>query len=226
MSDRTKEYSGREVTISYDPARCIHAAECVRGAPEVFDPDARPWIDADGAEGQRIADVVQRCPTGALTLRFNDGRPAEVPDPLVTATLVADGPLYLRGKVVIDGGEHAAMAEYARLALCRCGASSNKPFCDGSHTRIGFKDCGTCPEARAALGATAVDAARAASPAAESARMQPVPAGPMRVAGRIEFRTADGNTFVAGDPVWLCRCGASANKPFCDGSHQRVGFQD
>lgn len=225
MNDRTKEYGGREVSIRYDPARCIHAAECVRGAPEVFDPDARPWIDADGADGQRIAEVVRRCPTGALTLRFIDGRQAEAADPLVTATLVADGPVYLRGKVVIDGGQQAAMAEYTRLALCRCGASSNKPFCDGSHARIGFKDCGTCAEARAALDAAGVTASPAAA-AADTVRMQPVPAGPMRVAGRIEFRTADGSTFVAGDPVWLCRCGASANKPFCDGSHTRVGFKD
>ena len=133
-----REYAGKQVVVSFDAARCIHAAECVRGAPEVFDPDGKPWIQPDNGDAQAIAAVVRRCPTGALSMRFVDGSRAEQPDDAASATLVADGPIYLRGRVLISGGAHASLAEYTRVALCRCGASANKPFCDGSHKKIGF----------------------------------------------------------------------------------------
>jgi len=209
----TREFRGAAVVIRYDAARCIHAAECVRGAPEVFDPTARPWIDPDRGEAEHLAAVVRRCPTGALTLTYADGRAGELPEPRATATLVADGPIYLRGRIVHAGGTHASLVEYTRVALCRCGASANKPFCDGSHARIGFKDPGACAAAEPAGAATAGEV-----------RLIPIKNGPLMVEGQVEFRAADGSTFVAGDKCWLCRCGASANKPFCDGSHKRIGF--
>jgi len=83
----TRDFEGKEVVISYDATRCIHAGECVRGAPAVFDPEARPWIAPDRADGEQIAQVIRRCPTGALTLRFRDGRVAEMPDALATIAL-------------------------------------------------------------------------------------------------------------------------------------------
>ncbi len=109
--------------------------------------------------------------------------------------------------------EHATLVEYTRVALCRCGASGNKPYCDGSHERIGFADEAPAPIRR--LG-------RRTGPPAKS-RSSPIPNGPLMVEGKIEFRAADGSTFIT-EKVWLCRCGDSANKPFCDGSHKRIGF--
>lgn len=209
----TKDYLGREVIVTYDASRCIHAAECVHGLPEVFDPDARPWIDPDKAPAQQIAQVVARCPTGALSVRRLDGESLERPDDVPSASIRPAGPLYLRGRVTITDGAGAPIAEYMRVALCRCGASANRPFCDGSHDRIGFADPG---QAKAGEDENTT--------AHGPVEIKPVPDGPLMVRGRVEFRSADGGRFVGGDPVWLCRCGASANKPFCDGSHKRIGF--
>lgn len=203
-----REYAGRQVVVSFDSARCIHAAECARGAPAVFDPDAKPWIQPDHGDPQAIAAVVRRCPTGALTMRFADGSYAEQPDALASATLVADGPIHLRGRI-----RHGTN-EFTRVALCRCGASGNKPFCDGSHAQAGFKDAGCC----------AVPPATADAQPGATATLKPVANGPLIVEGAVEFRTADGGRFVSEQKTWLCRCGASRNKPFCDGSHKRIGF--
>ncbi len=130
-------YTGTGITVSYDAARCRHVAECVRGLPLVFDPHRRPWILPDNEDDkQLLAEVVRRCPTGALHYRLDDG-PDEVPDPVTTVTAVPDGPLLVRGDLRLDLGESGTLAE-TRAALCRCGLSENKPFCDGSHERLGW----------------------------------------------------------------------------------------
>lgn len=61
-----RRYRGARLDVSFDPEVCTHAAECVRGAPEVFDVNARPWISPDAAAADRIVEVVGRCPSGAL----------------------------------------------------------------------------------------------------------------------------------------------------------------
>jgi CDGSH-type Zn-finger protein/uncharacterized Fe-S cluster protein YjdI len=210
----TKDYVGKEITIRYDAARCIHAGECVRGAPQVFDSAARPWIQPDGASAEHLVQVVARCPTGALSAHTADGQTLEPAPERNTASVQAAGPLYLRGRISIPGGEHATLAEYTRVALCRCGHSASKPFCDGSHKRSGFADPGACPGAPDSVDATP----------SGMVVVKPTRDGPLMLEGRVEFRAADGTTFIA-EKVWLCRCGHSANKPFCDGSHKRFGFQ-
>jgi len=210
-----KDYPGKDIVVSYDASRCIHAGECVRGAPAVFDPDARPWVQPDRAEAERIAAVVGRCPTGALTVRGTDGSELEQPDPANSLLVSADGPLYLRGRVVLEGGTHATQVEYTRVALCRCGQSKNRPFCDGSHKGGAFVDPGRCkgPPADATPGTPT-------GPVSVKA----ITNGPLMLQGWIEFKAADGSTFVAGEKTWLCRCGQSSNKPFCDGTHKKIGF--
>jgi CDGSH-type Zn-finger protein/uncharacterized Fe-S cluster protein YjdI len=208
-----RDYPGGTITIRYDVKRCIHAAECVRGAPQVFDPQARPWIRPDNATAEHLAQVVARCPTSALTLHSPDGTCMETAPEHNTATLVPRGPVYLRARIRVPAGEHEAPAEFTRVALCRCGASKNKPFCDGSHTAVGFDDEGICRHAPAA----------AAGPANGAVLVHPQVNGPLKVEGKVEFRAADGSTFIV-DKVWLCRCGHSSNKPFCDGTHKRIGF--
>jgi len=210
---QTKSYAGRSVTVRYDAGRCIHAAECVRGAPQVFDPAARPWIAPDNASPEHLANVVARCPTGALTLHDAAGHVLETPPERNTASIAARGPIYLRGRITLPGGAHASVVQHTRVALCRCGASANKPYCDGSHARNGFADAGTCAHIPASQ----------PQAAAGPVTVHTVPDGPLMVEGTVEFQAADGTTFVA-EKVWLCRCGQSANKPFCDGSHKRVGF--
>ena len=210
-----KDYASKDLIVSYDATRCIHAGECARGAPAVFDSSARPWIQPANGEAAEIAAVVRRCPTGALTVRNVDGTPIEAPDATNSLNVAPSGPLYLRGRVVFEGGEHASRVEYTRVALCRCGQSKNKPLCDGSHGAAGFADPGRC--------SGPPDDVTPGQPAGTVA-IKPIKNGPLMLQGWIEFKAADGSTFVAGEKTWLCRCGNSGNKPFCDGTHKKIGF--
>src|SRR5216110_1107837 len=93
---RAKSYSTAAITVQFEPRRCIHAAACVFGLPEVFDPERRPWIDPQRAGADAIAGVVARCPTGALHFERHDGGPAELPDPVHQVRPTRNGPLYVR----------------------------------------------------------------------------------------------------------------------------------
>lgn len=215
MTGRVHEYHGAALTVRYDVRRCIHAAECSRGLPAVFDPERRPWIDADGAAADEIAAVVHRCPTGALTYLRSDGGAAEPVPAENTATVSADGPLYLRGDleiVLADGTTVRA----TRAALCRCGASKNKPFCDDSHYEAGFHEPG-------ALGDNKLGAAAEGAAAGGRLTITPAAAGPLLLAGPVRVAGAAGGVY-EGAKGALCRCGGSQNKPFCDGTHKTNGF--
>lgn len=135
---KRRSYEGRDVTVLYDLARCIHAKECVAGLPRVFDPDRRPWVDPDGASADSVARTIQACPTGALQYRRHDGGAEEAP-PEPAIRLVPDGPLYVEGRVELADADGRVRWTETRVALCRCGASKNKPFCDNAHLDIDFK---------------------------------------------------------------------------------------
>ena len=120
-------------------ARGEPAAECVLGLPTVFDPDRRPWIEPEQAAADAIAGVVAKCPTGALHFERLDDGPQEPQTEEITINPRLNGPLYVRGHVRIVGPGGALIREDTRMALCRCGASTEKPFCDGTHSKIGFK---------------------------------------------------------------------------------------
>lgn len=212
MSRRLREYEGSEITVRFDPKRCIHAAECIRGLGEVFDRHARPWISPDAAPAENVAEVVRRCPTGALSYEARvDEKPASPKPP--EFTVVADGPIYVHGNLALDAGGEAPEAE-SRLALCRCGASTNKPFCDNSHAEIRFVDAGEIQR----------EGAEEAS-AEGSLTLTPVANGPILLRGPFMITSADGGQVFHGNKGALCRCGASANKPFCDGAHKSTGFE-
>jgi len=124
-----RAYAAPEVTVFYDRGRCRHYAECVRGLPRVFDPTRRPWIRADLADPQAVAEVVRRCPTGALHYRLL----AAVPEEPTHPTSIAQdprGPLLVRGDLVLDTPE--GPLRETRAALCACGRTQNQPFCDGA----------------------------------------------------------------------------------------------
>ena len=139
MEQEVHEYDGEDITVSYDVKRCIHARECVRGLPAVFDPDEHPWIDPDEADADDLAEVITLCPTGALHFERKDGgREETTPDENVIE-VVADGPLYARGDVEIVDEDGETLLTDTRVAFCRCGASGNKPLCDNSHLGIEFE---------------------------------------------------------------------------------------
>lgn len=138
MSRRIKEYEAPDVVVGFDARRCIHAARCVSELPAVFDTSKRPWIQADAAEAEAVIAQVARCPTGALIARRPDGTRVEAAPTDIAIEEVADGPLYVSGQITITDPDGGVFADETRVALCRCGASGNKPFCDGSHEGAGF----------------------------------------------------------------------------------------
>lgn len=213
-SGRVRRYEGDRIAVTYDPLRCVHAAKCVEGLPDVFDPGRRPWVAPSAASPARIGEVVMRCPSGALHFERLDGGPAE---PLPTrnmVTLAPDGPLYARGDLEIETPD--GVLRETRAALCRCGASQNKPFCDGSHERVDFEhDGGLVLGEPIAPAPTEVDGPLLVRPSRR---------GPLLLSGVLELRSADLKTYARIQHPALCRCGHSGLKPFCDGTHHDIGF--
>lgn len=213
---KLQTYESDDIAVDFDPSRCIHSEKCVHGLRTVFDPDRRRWIDPSAAPADRVAEVIERCPTGALHYRRKDGGAREDPDETNVARVGPDGPVYVRGDIRLElpGGE---TMEETRVALCRCGASKDKPFCDGSHDRAGFTDPG------AIQGGRLVPAEEAGGPDSGPVTLRGAENGPLLVRGPLRVEGTDG-TASAGVKGALCRCGHSSTKPFCDGSHRDAGF--
>jgi uncharacterized Fe-S cluster protein YjdI/CDGSH-type Zn-finger protein len=130
-------YTAPGVTVFYDRGRCVHFAECVRGLPEVFEATKRPWIQPDKASAEKVAEVVRRCPSGALHYRLKEG-PAEEPERPTHIEFVANGPINLRGDLSIEVPGEGSKRE-VRASLCRCGLTDNEPFCDKTCNRSGWR---------------------------------------------------------------------------------------
>jgi uncharacterized Fe-S cluster protein YjdI len=139
MEVRGKRYPAPAIDVYYEPRTCIHAAECVRGLPNVFNKDARPWIQPEHASPDDLARVIERCPTGALHYVRKDGGAPEAVPATDTISLVFGGPLYVRGDVTLQLPVDTVVRKDTRMALCRCGHSQNKPFCDNSHLAAHFE---------------------------------------------------------------------------------------
>jgi uncharacterized Fe-S cluster protein YjdI len=134
----TRTYANDAIEVHWEPRLCIHVQNCVRKLPQVFKAEERPWIVVDGADADAIAATVEACPTGALHYRRLDGGAQEEASDETTVEPRPNGPLFVRGHVRIVDDDGAVIREDTRVALCRCGGSANKPFCDGSHRRNGF----------------------------------------------------------------------------------------
>jgi CDGSH-type Zn-finger protein len=137
-SDRRDTYVGNGVTIYDDRSRCAHAGNCTDNLASVFKMGSEPWIDAKGASIEEITNLIRTCPSGALSYTQSEsGEPEEnLEGPKVTVAV--DAPYHTRGVEIVSGeGDSYDVRE--RQALCRCGGSRNKPFCDGTHWYIGFK---------------------------------------------------------------------------------------
>ena len=132
----TRTYEREELTVVWDATRCTHVAECLAALPEVFDVTRRPWVDIDAADADQIAAAIRRCPTGALKYESRGTYPEEAADDVTTVRAGNLGPLYLRGRIRLVDGHGRLIAEETRVALCRCGASASKPYCDNSHRLV------------------------------------------------------------------------------------------
>lgn len=206
------DYPGTDATVRWDGRLCIHVAECGRADNDLFVGGRTPWCQPDSVDAQDVDDVVRRCPTGALSYATADGT-TESPAASNTAVVQNDGPLYLRGELELADAPDDMPGVRFRMALCRCGASKNKPFCDNSHIEAGFRDHGAVGEKGPGLDADG-----------GPLKITPLDDGPVLVNGNLTMLAASGRVAWQGGKCALCRCGASENKPFCDGSHKKVGF--
>lgn len=202
---------GKRVVVRFDGRRCIHSRNCVLTHPDVFVPNVDgEWIHPDAVSPEEVALTARACPSGAIRYEAVDGTQVE-PAPVVnTVRTRENGPLAFNAPLRIAGVE-----EGYRATLCRCGLSNNKPFCDGSHAEAGF----------IASGERAPNESQPLAARDGVLAIDPQKNGPLQVDGNLEIVTGTGHTVDRVTRTWLCRCGHSANKPFCDGSHRKAGFQ-
>jgi CDGSH-type Zn-finger protein/uncharacterized Fe-S cluster protein YjdI len=210
MTDDVQEYRGKKIAIRFDTAKCIHSRNCVLGNPNVFVANVPgEWIRPDADSPEAIAALINTCPSGALTYaRLDEGEQERAP--LVNTVRVREnGPLAFHADMAIQG--HGACY---RATLCRCGASGHKPFCDNSHVAANFVATGEPPSLES----------EALAERGGKLTVTPTPNGPLLVEGNLELCSGTGRTLNRTQKTWLCRCGASQNKPYCDGSHRKIGF--
>ncbi|MBS2016357.1 MAG: CDGSH iron-sulfur domain-containing protein [Deltaproteobacteria bacterium] len=209
MSD-VEEVRGKRVLLKFEGRRCIHSRQCVLGRPDVFVPNVQgEWIHPDNATPEELAALAQSCPSGAITYERLDGG-ANESAPLVNVARVREnGPIALHAEIHIEGA-----APRHRATLCRCGASKQKPYCDGSHVAAGFQASGEPATAES----TALEARGG------KVTVKPAKNGPLLVEGNLEICSGTGRTVNRVTKTALCRCGQSSRKPYCDGTHTKVGF--
>jgi len=216
MGEKTKfEFKGDNIDVEWDGRLCIHIAECGQAKGDLFVGGRQPWCQPDlAADDNEVAEIVERCPTGAITYRSKTGDIKEQHAPENTVMVSYHGPYFIRGELDIDGSADDMPGVAYRAALCRCGESKNKPFCDNSHENIQFKDYG-------AIG----DKGKPLSEDGGKLKVEALPDGPLLLKGNVRLYSSSGRLAWSGTNAALCRCGASKNKPFCDGMHKDVGFK-
>ncbi|MCK9442770.1 MAG: (4Fe-4S)-binding protein [Methanothrix sp.] len=136
-----KEYSNDEIKVLWNPEKCIHAGECVKGLPQVFSRNSAPWINMRGASSEEIMKIVDRCPSGALTYKKEQlADEMDADQPRAKIKVMKNGPLLVEGGCSLVDNVGSVLVGQGPYALCRCGSSGKKPFCDGTHLKIVFDD--------------------------------------------------------------------------------------
>jgi uncharacterized Fe-S cluster protein YjdI len=138
---KTKEYSNGEVTVVWKPELCIHSGICVNGLEDVFKPKEKPWIKIEAASSEALINQVKECPSGALSHYMNSEKESNKENLTEEATKIEvreNGPLVVHGNLKITHANGSTESRERVTTFCRCGASSNKPFCDGAHKAIEF----------------------------------------------------------------------------------------
>ena len=211
LVDGVEHIEGKDMTLIYEGKKCIHSRFCVTGAPQVFLANVvGPWIHPDAMPVDALVEIAHVCPSGAIRYQRKDGKPDETAPPVNLIAIREAGPYAVRGELSIAGKTGTF-----RATLCRCGASKNKPYCDGSHHEVNFAASGEPP-----TGAADMLEVRDGPLAVE-----PLTDGPLQVRGNLEITSGTGRVVARVQQARLCRCGGSASKPFCDGTHARIGFK-
>ena len=139
MLNKRVNYAGKHITIHDNRGICSHAGYCSGNLSSVFRLNAEHWIDPDGATAREIIDTVKKCPSGALSYTVDNVEHRDQ-DRAPMVTVSKDGPLAITGGITLVDRQSGEGASSEHYTLCRCGGSKNKPFCDGTHWEIGFKD--------------------------------------------------------------------------------------
>lgn len=212
--DKITKYTGRNIDVTWDSRLCIHIGECGYSEGELFIGGRDPWCQPDLVDDEYVRDVIKRCPSGALCYQDKASGHNEKPAEYNTVQVAYNGPLFLRGDLDIENADDDMQGVDFRAALCRCGQSKNKPFCDNSHLKAGFEDFGAVGESgnkqKAEGGKLAVTF---------------IKDGPIILSGNFAIAASSGRIAWQGKQAALCRCGHSKNKPFCDGNHKAAGFK-
>ncbi len=145
MADReiVKEYEGDGLTVIWKPKKCIHSEVCVKTLPSVYKPEEKPWILPAKASVEALTDQIDRCPSGALSYRItgqNNNSKNKKDSMSQKVEVTPNGPLMVHGEIEIKMVDGSTETKKRATAFCRCGASDNKPFCDGSHRKVEFED--------------------------------------------------------------------------------------
>jgi CDGSH-type Zn-finger protein/uncharacterized Fe-S cluster protein YjdI len=205
-----EQVSGKRATISFNGRLCIHSRRCVISQPGVFKANVEgAWIDPDAASAEDLIFVALNCPSGAIQVTRHDGGAQESAPLVNTIGIRENGPLAVNAPIEIAG-----QAVGARATLCRCGASNNKPYCDGAHVAAAF----------VASGEPATKPSEPLATRGGALKITPYANGPLGISGSVEILSGTGRTIDRVQATALCRCGASKNKPYCDGTHKAIGF--
>jgi uncharacterized Fe-S cluster protein YjdI len=142
-----KTYHKDDLSVIWKPALCIHSAKCVKGVPDVFDNTRRPWINLEEGERDAIIKQVTICPSGALSYSIakkenKENMENKTEKMAVKVTAIPNGPLQVNTTCEIQLPNGEVVVKPEKSFFCRCGSSANKPFCDGSHKKVGFSDEG------------------------------------------------------------------------------------
>jgi CDGSH-type Zn-finger protein len=159
---------------------------------------------------EEVALIARMCPSGAIQYERIDGGAQEAAPVVNLVHIRENGPLAFNAPLRIAGKD-----EGLRATLCRCGLSKHKPFCDNSHAEGSFSASGE-PAAKASEPLVSRDGLLTIDPQRN---------GPLKVTGNLEIVSGTGHTVDRVTETWLCRCGQSKNKPYCDGSHRKAGFE-
>lgn len=158
MDKENRGYSNSDITLFWTPSKCIHATTCYTKLSSVFNPLNRPWIDMNGASTEQIIDIINQCPTKALTFKWKDlqknmaeqspkavkeGNEPEIhseKEQPLSIQVMRNGPLLFSGKFKLLDDKGNEIKAMQMISLCRCGHTNNPPYCDGTHFKKGFKD--------------------------------------------------------------------------------------
>jgi uncharacterized Fe-S cluster protein YjdI len=135
---RVKKYRKGDLTIHWEPDKCIHSAICVKTLPKVYNPNAKPWLKPENATVEDLMTQIDKCPSGALSYELQGNSKPQAAE-TTEVEVMPNGPVLIKGKVKITHSSGKIEINDKTTAFCRCGASANKPYCDGTHRKVDFK---------------------------------------------------------------------------------------